>query len=194
MVLTVAVGLIAVAQIGLLLVAVSAIRRLDAEMGALSGALLAALQRVEQTAKEVGELTADVRETVGNARQAVAHVGAVMGAGRSLVEGALGSALLRRLGLGTGRMGGAAAAGVTQAVIAATVAVWKALRARRAVSPPAGVDAAAANGAVPVGVPPAAPARAPLRAGRARRLATREVSLPGPDVPPMSGGGPSVGA
>lgn len=193
-VLTVAVGLIAITQVGLLLVAVSAIRRLDAEMGTLSGAVLATLHRVEQTAAEVGELTADVRDTVGHARQAVAHVGAVVGAGRSLVEGALGSALLRRLGLGTGRVGGATAAGVTQAVISAGVAIWRALRARRVASPVAGADAAATNGAVPAGPPAAsAPERAPLRAGRARRLASREVSVPVPGTPPV-GGGPGVGA
>ena len=192
-VLTVAVGLIAIAQVGILVVAVSAIRRLDAEVGALSGAMLAALQRVEQTAAEVGDLTADMRETVGHARQAVAHVGAVVGVGRSLVEGALGSAILGRFGLGRTRAGGAAAAGAAQAVISAAVAVWKAVRARRAASPGRTASEAAPTARF---TDTAVPPRKPLRAGRARRVASREVSLEGPEVPvpPVSSGGPGVGA
>lgn len=193
-ILTVAVGLIAVVQVGLIVIALWAIRRAQVEMAALSNALLTAVQQVEQTAAEVGELTADVRETIGHARQAVANVGAVVGAGRSLIEGALGSALLRRFGLGRGRLGGAAAAGVTQALISAAVAVYKAVQARRAGPPTQAAAGAPAGGRAAAPAPGSQAQRTPLRAGWARRIASREVSMQVPPLPPVVGGGPGIGA
>ncbi len=96
-VLVVAVTLIAVAQIGLFLYVLATGRRLFAKLIPLLEAVTEASRHLQETLDRVGALAEQTGDTVEQARRAARHVGAIAGAGRSLVESALGRAIVRRI-------------------------------------------------------------------------------------------------
>lgn len=104
--LLVAVAVIALVQVGLLIAALVAGRRLLRELVPLLSALTEAVGHLQTTVDQVGTLVQDTDATVQQARRTAAQVGAIAGAGRSLLEGAIGSAIARRI------VPGVAAAGV----------------------------------------------------------------------------------
>lgn len=157
--LTLSVGLLALAQVGVLIVATIAARRLLSELRTVRAEVAASLTALDATVTEVGALAAEARETLDGARRTVRQVGAVLGAGRSLVEGALGAALWRRLLGGSGGVGASGSSAVRVAVDAG-MAVMRLVMERRAQRR---AQAASAE-------PEPAPSRPALRAGAARRI------------------------
>jgi hypothetical protein len=123
-ILTVAVAVLAAVQCVLLAVVLLGLRRLEGEVSAT-------LRRVEQAAGEVGALAADLRATVGQARRTAEHIGVLAGAGRRVVEGALGAALLRRLLPAAAQRGDGLASVLAELGGQAVAAAWRAMLARR---------------------------------------------------------------
>jgi len=132
-VLVVAVVVIAVAQICISVLAFVAGRRLLAELVPLLTALTEATAHLQEAADHIGALAEHTGATVVQARRAAAQVGAIAGAGRSLVEGALGAAILRRLA--PGALGGTAAGGASAAAVKTAIelvmGLYQTLAARR---------------------------------------------------------------
>ena len=179
-VLVVAVVAIAVAQIGLVIVALVVGRRLLAQLVPLLAALTEATAHLQEATDRFGALAEQANETIGAGHHALAQVGAFVGAGRSLIERAVGAALLRRL-LPAGLGGVAAAAGGAGTVAAVktgidlAIGAWRAVAAHRARrraegGPPTGTRAGAAALAQTAATAGAAAVRPRLRAGNVRRL------------------------
>lgn len=179
-VLTVAVVAIAIVQLGLLVAGLIAGRRLLAQLVPLLAALTEAVAHLQAATDRIGDLAGQTGETVAAARQAAARVGAIAGSGRSLIEGALGAALLRRVLPGAG----AAASGSGAAVKAGfdlALHVYRAVAAHRAArhgatGPPPGsvAGAAALAGGGVAAAKTEAPTRRGLRTGTIRRLPVPE--------------------
>ena len=127
-ILTVAVAVIALSQFALVLVLLSALRRLRGELSPLLAALGETNLRLQEALERITALAEQTGDTVEQARRAAAHVGAVAGAGRAILESAVVQALL-------GRLGGGAAGGTASLVrTAATLAagLYQGYRRRRA--------------------------------------------------------------
>ena len=176
-VLVTAVVAIAVVQIGFLVLAIVVGGRLLRELAGLSAV-------TNDTLVRVGALAEEATGGIQQARAAASRASALLGSGRSLLEGALGATVLRRLlsrrggergggGLGLGALGTAGT------VAEAAIALWRALSGLRRRSP--SEEPAAANDAP---LPPPSG----LGTGPVRQISRRSAPL-GADAPK----GPAAG-
>jgi hypothetical protein len=176
-ILVTAVVAIAVVQIGLLVLAIVVGGRLLRELAGLSAV-------TNDTLVRVGALAEEATGGIQQARAAASRVGALLGSGRSLLEGALGATVLRRLlsrrggerGAGGGGLG-LGALGTAGTVAEAAIALWRALSGLRRRSP--SEEPAAANDAPP-------PPQSGLGTGPVRQISRRSAPL-GADTPRRGG-------
>ena len=163
--LSIAVALMALVQLAWLIVGAMVARRLIGEMAALRATATEAAGKVQQLAERLESLTADASGAIAQARAAAEQLGAVAGAGRSLVESALGKALWRKLAASPRLariLGGGTVLSPSTVGSAAKLAlgVWRAVAARRK---------ARRLAVRPESKPGTATARPILRAGPVRR-------------------------
>ncbi len=171
--LSIAVALMALIQLAWLIVGAIVARRLMGEMTALRTAAAEASAKVQQLTERLESLAADAGGAVAQARAAAEQLGAVAGAGRRLVESALGKALWRKLASNPRLarvLGGSGALSPTTVASAAKLAVgvWRAVAARRK----------ARRGARPEPTPGSAAARPVLRTGPVRRADAPPAATP----------------
>ena len=134
--LSIAVALMALIQLGWLIVGAVVARRLIAEMAALRATATEAAGKVQRLTERLESLATDASSAVAQARAAAEQLGAVAGAGRSLVQSALGKALWRKLAasprlariLGEGTVLSPSTVGSAAKL---AMGVWRAVAARR---------------------------------------------------------------